>query len=499
MKISLHWLSDYIDIKNYSPDVIAKVLTDLGLEVEAIEHIGKLDPNIVVAHVLTEMKHPNADTLHLCTVDDGSGHGPIQVVCGAHNVRQGLKIAFSRVGSTLPDGMKIKEAKLRGEQSCGMICSERELGLSDEHGAILELPLHLKVGQPIQEALQLEDHILTLNVTPNRGDCLGYLGVAQELSAKLKIPLKRPNLSNPESKVQTKNILKLQIENHEDCPRFVALYVKNISPVVSPEWVKRRLEKNGMRGVNLIVDATNYAMLEWGQPNHAYDVRDIAGNKIIVRSANDNELIATLDGKKHQLNSGDILISDEDGPVGLAGVMGGEQSEVKNDTSEIILEVAAFSPSSVRKTSKRLTIHTEASHRFERGINIDVLPQVARRVAHLIFSWSQELKSQGIECKIPEIASDLVEFYPKPTQPSRIALRVKKVQQIIGSRDISANEIKDILSGLNIHLMDQAEDRMLFEVPLSRGDIVREMDLIEEVARHRGYDKIQSELPKMSL
>ncbi len=500
MRISLLWLQDYVDIHDLSPEYLAEQLTQLGLEVEAVEKIAPLTGDVVVGQIIKAEQHPNADKLRVCQVNVG-GAEPLKIVCGAPNARDGIKVVVARIGAELPGDFKIKESKIRGESSFGMLCSEQELGLSDSHDGIMELPAAAPLGQSISQYLALNDTVIEISVTPNRSDCLGIIGVARDLSARLKRPLKipAPNPKRSQESLQSSNYIAAQLDSEGDSQRFCALYVKGVRALPSPTWLKRRLQLAGMRPINLIVDATNYAMLEAGQPIHAYDERDVQGKLIKVRRAQEGEEFTTLDGQKRKLVSTDIVIADAQKAVGLAGIMGGENSEVKADTQNIIIEVAHFNPVLIRKTAKRFALHTEASHRFERGVDIQNMPWVARRVAELIYQASEDLKAQGVDLPLPEIAAQTLDVYPQVKAPSSVALRVARLRQITALSSITREEIVAILESLGFELTDKKDERLLFTVPSWRHDIEREIDLIEEVARVYGFDKIPFKLPLMEI
>lgn len=497
MDISVHWLKDYINLDGLTLDQLSHTLTDIGLEVEAVKKTAAFDDDVVIGHVLEAMPHPNADSLKLCKVDVG-GTEPLQIVCGAPNARVGITVCVATVGAALPGGLKIKEAKIRGEASFGMLCSAKELGLSDDHGGIIELTVPHKAGTPVVKALGLDDAALTLNVTPNRADCLGHIGVARDLSAKLHRPLKLPACTPKTTPTLSSKDIKIAIES-DHCARFAAMAVRDVRPVTSPEWLRRRLESTGMRPINLIVDLTNYVMLEMNQPVHAYDERDVAGRSFVVREARDGETFTTLDNNKRELKAGDLLICDSTKPIGLAGVMGGLNSEVKADTTAVILEVAYFNPNAVRSTSRRLGIHSEASHRFERGVDMMAAERVAKRFGELLLKCVEELNAAGGSLPVPQIAHDVHDVFPVKPQTKLIALRVSEAKNFLASPHLTQESIKKFFDGLAIRLVDHNQDRMVFEIPSWRVDIERECDLIEEVGRLQGYDKVPNQLPVMSL
>ncbi len=490
MIISLNWLKDYVSLEGLTSQEIAKELTSLGLEVEGIKETTLFDEKIVVGKVLAAQKHPNADTLRLCRVDVGSGT-VLDIVCGAPNAREGIFVAVAQIGVVMPDGMKIKASKIRGEASQGMLCSKRELGLSEDHEGIIELEDHHSLGIPVRSFLQEVDSILELNVTPNRSDCLSYIGVARDLAAKLQRPLKKPISELPPAKENHK--LNIQVENAEASARFCAVLVKNVKAVPSPSWLQKRMTSMGMRSINCIVDVTNYVMVEYGQPIHAYDRRIIAGDALKVSLGHNTEF-KTLDDSTVQLKPEDILICDAEKIVGLAGIKGGQNSQIQDDTNEIILEVAHFSQTHIRKTSRRLGLSSEASYRFERGVDVEVIPEVLRRVTTLLMECLREQNA----CE-PYLASSLVDCYVAPLPPRKIALRLPRVRTIIANPVCTLDKCIQHLKNLGFVFCDKTEERALFEVPSWRNDVHREIDLIEEIARLEGFDNIPYEMPRMAI
>lgn len=490
MIISSQWLNDYISLDGLSTQDIAKALTSIGLEVESIKETALLDPLIVMGKVLQAEKHPNADSLRVCKVDVGSE--TLDIVCGAANARAGIYVAVAQKGATLPDGLKIKATKIRGESSNGMLCSKRELGISEEHDGIMEWSsAQVDLGKPVHTFLQTPDAIMELNVTPNRSDCTSYIGVARDLAAKLGRPLQTPK--NEHVKATEKTPLTIKIENSENCGRFSAVLLKNVKALPSPLWLQKRMDAAGIRSINLIVDATNYTMLECGQPIHAYDRRFVKGDTLKVSSGSKDKF-QTLDDAEIQLQEEDILICDSEKIVGLAGIMGGKNSEIKDDTTEVILEVAHFSMQKIRKTARRLALHSDASYRFERGVDIANIPNVLQRVTSLIFRC---LKEQGHEGAT--VASDFYDVYSNPVPVHKIALRLSRVRMMIANPVFKQEDCVKHLQNLGFSLVDEKDERMLFEVPTWRNEIIREIDLIEEIARMEGYDSIPYEVPRMNI
>lgn len=498
MRVSISWLREYIDITDQSTESIAQHLTNLGLEVEQVESVSPVDDKVVVGVIRSAKPHPNADGLQLCDVEVG-GPVPLGIVCGAPNARPGIHVAVATLGANLPGGLTIKASKIRGEPSAGMLCSGHELGLSADDDGIMELDKSLKnptLGQPLGQALGLGDTVLTLNVTPNRADCLSHLGVARDLAAKLGKKLRDP-IRQPSRKFEPVATGPCKVEVEQGCRRFVAMTIENIPKAPSPAWLCRRLEAAGMRSLGLLIDLSNYLMLETGQPNHAYDLRDISGSTLRVVAAKKGDLITTLDGQQQELQGGDLLIRDKERAVGLAGVMGGANSEVKGDTSSIVLEVAHFDPKSVRSTARRLGLHSEASKRFERGIDIEVLPEIAWRYFELLQQCGREAfgDSQG---HLPKVTG-LVDHYPEPVRPARIALRVNRARRILGLYTLNQDRCLRHLEALHFKILDRTEERILVEAPAWRVDMEREVDLIEEIGRLEGFEHIPYALPQMDI
>ena len=493
MLVSLNWLNEYCDLSDLSPEFIAETLTQLGHEVEGTELVPPLPKGVLVGQIKSASKHPGADSLQLCEVDVGAD-SLLKIVCGAPNARTGLKVAVATIGTQLAPDFKIKASKIRGEPSQGMLCSEKELGISEANEGILEINAEWSLGSSVADHVDTGDVIFDLSLTPNRADCLSYVGLARDLAAKLGRKLKDPEVKPGKSEFKTSEAVKVKIAADAGCARFTALSIKGVKAVPSPDWMQRRLKAAGMRPINLLVDVTNYVMLEMGQPIHAYDERFLEGGLIEVRCATLGETLTTLDGNTVKLEPGDLLICDGSKSVGLAGVMGGANSEVKSDTTDLVVEVAHFFPTQVRKTSKRLGLHTEASHRFERGIHIENIDQVSLRVGTLLERCLLEVGELA-----PQVSSQVLDVYPAPQTPAKIALRLPRVRSFLNLHQLSLDDCVKHLSALQFKLIDKTTERMLFEIPGFRHDIVREVDLIEEVARMEGFEKVPYELPRMNI
>lgn len=477
MKISLNWLSDYIDLKGISLDEIVDKISTAGLEVEEIVEQSKNLEKMVVGYVKEKKKHPNADKLSVCIVNDGNDD--LNVVCGAPNVEQGQKVAFAKVGAVIPsNGFKLEKAKIRGEVSFGMICSERELGISDNHDGIIVLDSSLKEGTPLADALGMNDIVLDVAITPNRADALSHIGIARDLAAIFNKPFKYPEIKFEESQKQSDKVAAVEIVDAVNCPRYVGKVVENVEIKESPEWLKRRLKSIGLRPINNVVDVTNFVLHEVGQPLHAFDLDNLGGKKIIVRSSAEGEKFVTLDSKERQLSASDLMICDGRKPVAIAGVMGGENSEVTTTTKNILIESAYFNPSSVRKTAKKLALSTDASYRFERGADYGITVWAARRAAQLI-----QQTAGG------EILSGEIDAYPKPFEPRSCSVRYERITRILGY-EIPKEIVRNIFENLGFGIKEEKAIELTLTIPSWRHDVEREIDLIEEAARIYGYDKV---------
>ncbi|MDD4322557.1 MAG: phenylalanine--tRNA ligase subunit beta [Dehalococcoidales bacterium] len=479
MKVPVSWLRDYIK-EPFEADDLAHRITMAGTEVAGIERIGSSWEGVCVGLVLEVNPHPNADRLRLVTVDTGSSRN--EVVCGAPNVAAGQKIAYARIGACLIDGhtgqpATLKPAKIRGVVSEGMVCSEKELGLSDDHEGIIELPESAPLGIPLTE--YMGETVLDLEVTPNRPDMLSVIGVACEGAALLGVD---PVICEPEFTGKGESIDQLvdvSIEAPELCMRYAASLVRGITIKESPDWLKNRLVNAGMRPINNVVDVTNYVMLEYGQPLHAFDYRNLAGQKIIVRRADEGANFKTLDGIERKLSSDMLMICDGKGPVAIAGVMGGENSEVTPGTTDVLLESASFLPASVHFTSSRLGLTSAASQRFERGLSPHLALKALKRATSLIAELAGGMPATGCIDKAPGL---------KPVVP--VPVKVSRVNGLLGA-SYNREEIVSTLELLGCELLPGSnQDEMAVKPPYWRSDINIEADVIEEVARIRGYDTI---------
>ena len=484
MNISLNWLKTYIDF-DFTPKELADRLTMLGIEVESIKELGIGLEGVVVGQVVNITPHPNADKLVLCKVDI-DGDEPIQIVCGAPNVYESMFAPVATIGSELPSGIKIKHAKLRGEESHGMLCSEKELGISDDAAGLMEISPDQPIGTPLTKALGLNDVIMELEITPNRPDCLSILGISREIRAETGNEIKYPEISLKESEPDINEMTSVSIEDPVLCPRYAARVMQGVKVGESPDWLKQRLESVGVGVINNIVDVTNFVLMEYGQPLHAFDYHKLSENRIIVRRAEENETITTLDEEEHKLNSDMLVIADAEKPVALAGVMGGYDSEITDTTSDVLLESANFQAANIRATSKKLGLHTEASYRFERGADPEIVITSLDRASQLI-----------VELAGGKICNGIVDVYPGKKELSQIQLRADRVNFILGT-SIEAKEIEQILNRLGFGVEPRLTEERIYQItiPSFRSDITREIDLIEEIARVYGYDNIPTTLPK---
>jgi len=484
MIVTYNWIKEFVDCDLPAAE-LSHLLTMLGLEVERMEELGGGMDDVVVARVVEKNQHPNADKLSLCKVDNGKEI--ISVVCGAQNFKAGDKVALAQVGATLPGDFKIKRSKIRGEESCGMLCSEKELELSTESSGIMILPEEFRLGTPLFDALGTKDVVFEIGLTPNRADCLSVVGIAREIAAKLGKQVHYPGLEVHETGAPVDSIAKVEILAPELCPRYTARHISGCTLADSPAWLSGRLHAAGIRSINNIVDVTNYVLLEYGHPLHAFDFKLLSGGRIVVAAADDDEKFVTLDGQERTLTSADLTIRDGEKGVALAGIMGGGNSEIGEGTTEVLLESAYFNPSAIRKTSKRLGIHTESSHRFERGTDVAGLTRALDRAAQLIAELSGG-----------RIAKGVIDVYPRPVEPRVISARLSRINAVSGL-SLDAAEVQDIFQRLEFEVTQDEPGSFRVKVPLFRVDLEREIDLVEEVVRVNGFEKVQATLPRASV
>jgi phenylalanyl-tRNA synthetase beta chain len=484
MKLSLNWLKDYVDI-DMSPQDLANLLTMRGLEVEGIEPLGQSLNGIVAAKIISFKKHPGADRLFVCQIDTGNGQMP--VVCGAPNLKKGAIVAMALPGTELPGGTVVKESVIRGERSMGMLLAEDEMGLTDDHTGIMILPDNLAPGSELVSVLPLMDHILDISLTPNRPDCASVIGIAREVAASTGQKVRLPEIKYEERGPHIEDITSVTVDDTGGCPRYAAGMIQGVQLKPSPFWIRYRLYTSGLRAINNVVDVSNYVLLEMGQPLHTFDFDRLGSHRIIVSRAKDGDVFTTLDGQNRELNKGHLMICDADGPVALAGIMGGLNSEIYTDTKDILIESAYFDPITIRRGSKVLGLSTEASYRFERGIDIEGVIRALRRSLMLISSLAGGIVNKGI-----------IDVYPKPYSPPLIDLRVNKTNDLLGT-SISKESMISYLESLEMEVRDLDDNRLQVKPSTFRVDITREVDIVEEIARMEGYENIGVTYPSIKL
>ncbi len=488
MKISYNWLKQFINL-DWDAEKTAELLTDLGLEVEGIEKFESIPgglKGVKTGKVLEVYKHPNADKLSITKVDLGEGE-PVQIVCGAPNVAKGQIVPVATVGTILYDKngkeFPIKKSKIRGELSMGMICAEDELGLGDNHDGIMVLDEETPVGKEAKEIFNIEtDEVFEIGLTPNRADAMSHLGVARDLKAGLafkdvEVKFNTPSVSKFNVDIKTHPV-HIEIKDIEKCPRYAGLTIKGVKIGPSPQWMQDRLKAIGLNPINNIVDITNYVMHELGQPLHAFDADKIHGHKIIVKTAEPGDKLVTLDGVERELHPEDLIIYNEKEPMVIAGVYGGIDSGVTEETTDIFIESAYFDPVSVRKTAKRHGLNTDSSFRFERGIDPEMTVYALKRAATLIKEYAD-----------PEVVTEIEDVYPNPIQPHKISLQYKYLNTLIGNK-IDKDIIKNILASLEIKINSETDQGLNLTVPEYRVDVTRPADLVEEILRIYGYNNV---------
>ncbi|WP_440961760.1 phenylalanine--tRNA ligase subunit beta [Paenibacillus nitricinens] len=488
MKVSTGWLADYTSIEGVTAEKLAEKITAAGIEIDGVERRNKGISGIVTGYVKSKEKHPDADKLNVCIVDAGQGED-LQIVCGAKNVAAGQTVPVALVGAKLP-GLDIKKAKLRGVLSQGMICSAKELGLNDkllpkeQQEGILVLPEGTEIGQDISKLLGLDDEILEFDLTPNRSDCLSMIGAAYEVSAILGRDIKLPDPASEMIEVSgaAAQSISVKIENEEQCSHYGVRYISGVKPAASPLWIQNRLMAAGIRPINNIVDITNYVMLEYGQPLHAFDADKIEGGELGVRLAHEGEVLTTLDGQERKLEPHMLVIADGAKAVALAGVMGGQDTEVTAETVNLVLESAKFDGGTVRKTSRQLGLRSEASLRFEKEVDPNAVIPALNRAAVLIARYAGGSVHEGI-----------VQAGTVAGEEKVLTLSLEKLNCYLGT-DLSLLEVKTLFGRLHFKCGDTAQGLIEVQVPTRRGDISYDVDLIEEIARLYGYDNIPTTL-----
>ena len=488
MKVSLKWLNQYIDVSDYfaKPEELAEIITQAGLEVENLEDPSVQFKNVVIGQVKELGKHPDADKLTLCQVDTGEGSLQ-QIVCGAKNHKQGDKVVVATPGAVLPGDFAIKKSKIRGVESLGMMCSEVELGLADESPGIMILPEDAVVGTPFAEYQGLNDVLFELSVTPNRADCLSHFGLARELSALLDRQLKLPDTTLHTVAKETSELIQLELEDSELCPRYAGRAIFGVKVGPSPTWLKHSLENIGLNSINNIVDVTNYVMMELGQPLHAFDASFLKGGKVIVDKATKGEKFTTLDGTQIELQGDELTIRDSEKAVALAGIVGGQNSGVKDQTTDIFLESAYFTAATVRKTSRKFGIQTDSCYRFSRGTDPVGVDQAMNRACHLI------QKVAG-----GEVAEGYWDEYPSPIEKPAIKINHSYLEERLGYA-INFDDFVQWMKRLGCDVEEgTVAEECLVSAPMFRWDLWADIDLVEEYGRLHGYDKIPETLPSLS-
>ncbi|MDR1130319.1 MAG: phenylalanine--tRNA ligase subunit beta [Prevotellaceae bacterium] len=484
MRISYNWLKDYIYFEE-TPEKIAEILTSIGLEVESVEHLESVKGGlngVFVGHVLSCEKHPDADRLHVTTVDTG-GEQTLQIVCGAPNVAKGQKVAVATVGATLyfasGEEVKIKKSKIRGLESFGMICAEDELGLGNSHEGIMVLEPDSIPGTPLKNLLQLEDDVVfEIGLTPNRVDAASHFGVARDLAVYFRKNAVLPDVSNFIIDNYS-NPCEIEIEDEDGCLRYSGISVSNVKIKPSPDWLQKRLTAIGIRPKNNVVDISNYILHELGQPLHVFDADKIGGRKVIIRTCEEGTEFTTLDSEVRKLKSTDLMICDQSVPMCIAGVFGGMDSGVTDETANVFIESAYFNPVRIRKTSRHHGLITDSSFRFERGTDPNMTVYALKRAALLI----KEL-GEG------EISSDIVDVYPQVVEPAIIEMTYSNIGRVVG-KDIPAAEIKGIVEALEMKIMEENGDSFTAMIPSYRVDVKREFDVIEDILRIYGYNNVE--------
>ena len=482
MKTNLKWLKEFVDIQMEARE-LAHALTMAGLEVEALEPLELRFDKILVGRITSVRSHPNAERLTICDVD--AGGQVIQVVCGAPNVAEGVKAPLALPGAVLADGTKVKETKIRGIVSAGVLLAEDELGLTDDHTGIMTLDDNWDAGAPLASVMPQDDWVLEVAITPNRPDCASVIGIAREIAAITGNELKIPDLTVREEGPPVESLAEVRLIDDKGCPRYAARVIQDVRLGPSPFWMRYRLHLGGIRSINNIVDVTNYVLLELGQPLHAFDYDRLRGHRIEVKRAEQGMRFTTLDGQTRELNHEVLLICDGERPVALAGIMGGLNSEIFEGTKHVLLESAFFDPLTIRRGAKYLGLMTEASYRFERGIDIGGVVRAIDRAASLI----QQIGGG-------RVAKGVLDAYPKKVEPPSITIRVTETNRLLGT-DLSLAQMEKYLTALQMDVKRQGEEALVVRPPSFRVDLHREIDLVEEVARISGYENIPLRYPEI--
>ncbi|MFR8991054.1 MAG: phenylalanine--tRNA ligase subunit beta [Fusobacterium sp.] len=481
MLISLDWLKQYVDIKEDIPQ-LENALTMIGQEVEAIDIQGKHLDNVVIGQITEYGKHPNSDKLTLLKVNVGAEE-ELQIVCGAPNHKLGDKVVVAKIGAVLPGDFKIKKSKIRDIESFGMLCSQVELGIGEDGDGIIILPEDAPIGEEYRKYAGLDDVIFELEITPNRPDCLSHIGIAREVAAYYGRKVKYPSYTLSEVIDSVNNYAKVRVEDKERCKRYMGRVIRNVTVAESPEWLKKRIRAMGLKPINNIVDITNFVMFEYNQPMHAFDLDKLENNTVVVRAAENGEKITTLDGVERELVNGELVIADEVKPIAIAGIIGGQATQIEAETKNVFLEVAYFTPDNIRKSAKKLGIVTDSGYRNERGLDIENLPEVIDRAAALI-----------AEVASGEVLDEVIDKYIEKPQKFEIPLNLTKLNTFIGKK-LEFDTVGKILSNLGLGIKTLSQDMLLITPPTYRTDLTRPEDLYEEVIRMYGFENIEAVMP----
>lgn len=481
MLISLDWLKQYVDIKEDIPQ-LENALTMIGQEVEAIDIQGKHLDNVVIGKITEYGKHPNSDKLTLLKVNVGDEE-ELQIICGAPNHKLGDKVVVAKIGAVLPEDFKIKKSKIRDVESFGMLCSQVELGIGEDGDGIIILPEDAPIGEEYRKYAGLDDVIFELEITPNRPDCLSHIGIAREVAAYYGRKVKYPSYTLSEVIDSVNNYAKVRVEDKERCKRYMGRVIRNVTVAESPEWLKKRIRAMGLKPINNIVDITNFVMFEYNQPMHAFDLDKLENNTVVVRAAENGEKITTLDGVERELVNGELVIADEVKPIAIAGIIGGQATQIEAETKNVFLEVAYFTPDNIRKSAKKLGIVTDSGYRNERGLDIENLPEVIDRAAALI-----------AEVASGEVLDEVIDKYIEKPQKYEIPLNLTKLNTFIGKK-LEFDTVGKILSNLGLGIKTLSQDMLLITPPTYRTDLTRPEDLYEEVIRMYGFENIEAVMP----
>lgn len=484
MLISLNWLKQYVDIKE-SVEELTNTLTMIGQEVEAVNVLGKDLDNVVIGKIVQYEQHPKSDKMSVLLVDIGE-NDPLQIVCGAQNHKLGDKVVVAKIGAVLPGNFKIKKAKKRDVESQGMLCSEVELGIGSDASGIIILSEDATIGEEYRKYAKIDDVIFELEITPNRPDCLSYIGIAREIAAYYQRKVKYPDVILNETISSTSTVMTAKIEDDKRCKRYFGVAIRNVVIKESPEWLKTRIRSMGLNPINNIVDITNYVMFEYNQPLHAFDSDKIENNQIIIRGAKSGETLLTLDGVERELNNNELVIADAVKPIALAGIIGGESSKIDENTKNIFLEIAYFEPENIRHTAKLHGISTDSSYRNERGIDIENIEEVARRASSLI-----------VEVAGGEILSEPIDKLVKNVDKNKkleISVDLKTLNKFVG-KNLEYDVVAKIITSLGLVIKNVSQEKTVVIPPSYRSDLLCSADIYEEVVRMYGFENIPPKMP----